>query len=477
MKAQIFLSNVEADENYKKILDRHLIAGGLTAWSTSAIRPGEVEEIEREKALNRADIAILLVSKDFLASEYMLATEIPNILHRRKSHGLRVIPILIGACDYDSVDWLAEIKFWENGESPISAKPPHEADRSFAQLTQYLRTLLPAPSKTKPKDEPGSIAMPIVLDGGPNYLIFANGTAYLNTILNDWFAFDIQNARVEKLSPIPVMSCTTRDAQGNIYLGTYSGSIVSLDGAEVFDHLWDAPLLSLATLNGNIVVGDTLGKVRFLHADATNLVHLPPLDIAISEPVMQILEIQNWGLAILGIGGQVWLSEWPAEEQSLTKISTDEFGPIYEMQALQKRNHILMIGDKHLGLLDFRKALIRKNIRSLNERIHKVLQVPTIDHELVVLTDAGRIWNVSADLQTCRSISNPATNLVGMDIAKGWIVSYSAAGNVYLTPTRTCEGIKKLAEQDITHIAATAVGLLLLKQSTAQEHSLIVKPL
>jgi hypothetical protein len=53
---------------------------------------------------------VLLISVDFLSSEFIRGKEIPIILERRRREGLVVFPILIKHCPWQIVDWLKKIQ-------------------------------------------------------------------------------------------------------------------------------------------------------------------------------------------------------------------------------------------------------------------------------------------------------------------------------------------------------------------------------
>ena len=57
--------------------------------------------------MNGSDMALFLISKDFLASRFIQDEELPRLLERRKQEGLRVVPIIIGLCLWESVPVLA----------------------------------------------------------------------------------------------------------------------------------------------------------------------------------------------------------------------------------------------------------------------------------------------------------------------------------------------------------------------------------
>jgi hypothetical protein len=71
---EIFFSYARKDERLMSELEKHLHImqrqGLITGWHDNKISPGEEWEQETTVHLNRADIILLLISPDFMASEY-----------------------------------------------------------------------------------------------------------------------------------------------------------------------------------------------------------------------------------------------------------------------------------------------------------------------------------------------------------------------------------------------------------------------
>ena len=53
-----------------------------------------------EKGLDEAAIAILLVSADFLASDFMVDNELPPLLMSAKARGVRILPVILKPCGF-----------------------------------------------------------------------------------------------------------------------------------------------------------------------------------------------------------------------------------------------------------------------------------------------------------------------------------------------------------------------------------------
>ena len=89
---KIFISYAHKDEEWKDRLVKQLkvleLEGFCDIWDDRQIRVGDDWKPGIETALKEADIAILMVSADFLVSNFIRTEEVPRILERRKTEGL-----------------------------------------------------------------------------------------------------------------------------------------------------------------------------------------------------------------------------------------------------------------------------------------------------------------------------------------------------------------------------------------------------
>ena len=102
--AHVFFSYSHADEGLRNELEKHL-AGLLrqdviTAWHDRRIGPGEELHGHIHEQLNTADIVLLLVSADFLASDYCYDVEMMRAMDRHERGEARVIPVILRPCDW-----------------------------------------------------------------------------------------------------------------------------------------------------------------------------------------------------------------------------------------------------------------------------------------------------------------------------------------------------------------------------------------
>ncbi len=72
----------------------------LDIWSDARIRAGHSWKEDIEKALAEAVIAILVISADFLASNFIIENELPPLLEAAKEKGTRIIPLIVSPCRF-----------------------------------------------------------------------------------------------------------------------------------------------------------------------------------------------------------------------------------------------------------------------------------------------------------------------------------------------------------------------------------------
>ena len=84
----------------------------------------------------------MLVSADFLVSNFIRTKEIPVFLRRRKQEGMLLAPLLIKPCAWQEVPWLEEIKGGSEDNVALSGLSEHDQDQALANLAREIKAIL-----------------------------------------------------------------------------------------------------------------------------------------------------------------------------------------------------------------------------------------------------------------------------------------------------------------------------------------------
>src|SRR5258708_5422684 len=99
MAIKIFFCYAHEDEALLNKLKAHLkpfqLEGLIELWYDRDISAGTEWEREISKHLNTADIILLLISPDFMASEYCYSIEMKRAVERHECEEARVIPVIL----------------------------------------------------------------------------------------------------------------------------------------------------------------------------------------------------------------------------------------------------------------------------------------------------------------------------------------------------------------------------------------------
>jgi hypothetical protein len=105
----VFFSYSHKDEALRDELANHLEIlkwkGDITDWHDRKILPGDEWDRDIKDSLNAAQIILLLISSDFIASRYCWDIEITRAMERHEAREARVIPVILRKCMWSSASF------------------------------------------------------------------------------------------------------------------------------------------------------------------------------------------------------------------------------------------------------------------------------------------------------------------------------------------------------------------------------------
>jgi tetratricopeptide (TPR) repeat protein len=150
----IFISYHQKDEALLRKLEKHLSVlrkqGLISTWHQGQIVPGTHQDEVIHEQLLQASIILLLVSADFLDSNYYNLIEAENARERHKLDEVRIVPIIIRPCDWENSS-LAHLAILPDKGKPLTLWPNQDA--AFFNIIAGIRRViadLTQPSQLKP---------------------------------------------------------------------------------------------------------------------------------------------------------------------------------------------------------------------------------------------------------------------------------------------------------------------------------------
>lgn len=142
--ATVFFSYAHTDEELRKELEKHLamLRRGklIEAWHDRKIVPGQPFDRVISEHLEAADIILLLVSPDFLASDYCWDVEVRRAVERHTRGEAAVIPVILRPCDdWQSAPFGGLLALPRDGK-PVTTWP--NRDEAFVDVARGIRTAL-----------------------------------------------------------------------------------------------------------------------------------------------------------------------------------------------------------------------------------------------------------------------------------------------------------------------------------------------
>lgn len=138
--ARVFMSYSHADEELRDELEKHLDAlrrqGVISVWHDRRIGPGEELHQQISQELQTADIILLLVSADFLSSDYCYDTEMRRAMERHEQGDARVIPVILRPCDWQGAPFGKLLAVPKDGK-PVSKHA--SLDDGLLEVAQAVR--------------------------------------------------------------------------------------------------------------------------------------------------------------------------------------------------------------------------------------------------------------------------------------------------------------------------------------------------
>lgn len=169
---KVFISYSHQDEEWKDRLVRHLSVleqqSLIDVWEDRSIGGGSEWEPAILDAMESSSIAVLLVSANYLTSDFIMGVEVPSLLERRGNEGLTIVPVVIKPCRWQNVPWLAKLNMRPTDAKPLSGTVDHQIDEILAELGGEILSLSIAGPGRSPALQTAAAPLPAEIAPAPS---------------------------------------------------------------------------------------------------------------------------------------------------------------------------------------------------------------------------------------------------------------------------------------------------------------------
>jgi hypothetical protein len=139
MPISVFFSYSHRDEPYREQLEKHLKilsrSGTITEWHDRKIPAGSEWEAEIDRELESADIILLLISPDFVASDYCWSNEMTKAMQRHDASAAVVLPIMVRPVHFGRAPF-AKLQMLPKDARPVSSWP--DQDEAWVEVSRAI---------------------------------------------------------------------------------------------------------------------------------------------------------------------------------------------------------------------------------------------------------------------------------------------------------------------------------------------------
>ena len=147
-KINIFISYAHSDKKWLERLQKHLKVlskyfESVDYWDDTKIKGGDKWKKEIENAIKKANVAILLVSTDFLSSDFISTHELPPLLRKAEEEGTRILPLIVSPCAF-TMSEISDFQAINNPEKTLADFGTDDAaiERTYLELIKNIQELI-----------------------------------------------------------------------------------------------------------------------------------------------------------------------------------------------------------------------------------------------------------------------------------------------------------------------------------------------
>src|SRR6266702_6156261 len=155
MAIEVFISYSHKDRALREELEKHLAnlkrQDIISSWYDGDITPGAEWEPQIMERLTSAQLILLLISVDFIHSDFCYSIEMKQAIDRHNAGEARVIPIVLRPTDWQGAPF-DKLKMLPTDAKAVTSWPTH--DDAFLDVVQGIRAAIQELTSTRKTANP-----------------------------------------------------------------------------------------------------------------------------------------------------------------------------------------------------------------------------------------------------------------------------------------------------------------------------------
>jgi len=145
-RTRLFVSYSHHDRRWFERLTVHLRPlirnDTIDVWDDTRIQHGAKWREEIVRGLSQAKIAVLLVSADFLGSDYITEHELPKLLEAARDEGATILPVIVSPSRYARTVDLGQFQAANDPARPLNSLTESEQEAVFEKVAEDVERLV-----------------------------------------------------------------------------------------------------------------------------------------------------------------------------------------------------------------------------------------------------------------------------------------------------------------------------------------------
>jgi TIR domain len=143
-RTKVFISYSHKDKIFLDDFKRHFkpLEKILDFWDDSKIQVGQKWRDEISNAIQKAKIAILLISADFFNSDFIINNELPPLLQSAEKDGATIVTIILKPCLFEEYPEISQYQAINSPTKPISSLDLNAREFMWVETVRQIKTII-----------------------------------------------------------------------------------------------------------------------------------------------------------------------------------------------------------------------------------------------------------------------------------------------------------------------------------------------